>query len=296
MRPAFAIALLLFLLLPGCMQQAAPAPQQPTDYSYDLVVKDITTWPRTVYVGQNYSVRATFQIYGRHPPLAYHVNFLDGNQTLYDGNVYNPELIHWVELNMTKAGEEPKNLRAEITNIDPLHPEPESIRSNNMMRKTIFFQPIGYYGTCDACMHLYYDAVNFVMRQAQSFTVDYELDVHRIGFYLRAPFPNRNDSAILVELRNDTGGKPGPLIATSSINAGEVGPELGWHYAHFQNVTVPPGKYWITLMINDTKSYGVQWARSEGNPYGEMLDTMVLDLMDWPEWDYKLFDFVFQIY
>lgn len=290
--PLFAIALLLSA---GCVQQISPS-RQPTDYSYDLAIKDIATLPRTVYIGDNYTLRVVVQIYGRHLPFAYHLSVTDGNSTICDEDVRNPGPIRSFDFNYTKAGEEPRNIRAYVRSIDPLHPEPAPSLPNNLMGKTIRPQPLGYYGACDACMHLYYDAVNYVMRQAQAFTLLHEFEVRRIGLYLRAPIPNSNESRLLVALHNDSGGKPGIPVALSCINAWEIGPEPGWHYAHFQNLTLAPGKYWIVAMMNDTSGYGAQWARSEGNPYGEAYDTMVMDMADWPEWDYKLFDFVFQIY
>ncbi|MEW5996226.1 MAG: hypothetical protein AB1657_01380 [Candidatus Micrarchaeota archaeon] len=298
--PVSSLAILpaALLLLAGCVQQAQPpAPQpEPPDYSYDLLVKDISTLPRNVYIGDDYTVMVYVQRYGRYAPAAYRLRVFDSDQTLYDGVVDTPGLMEAFSFNYTGAGEEPRNIRAYVESYDLLHPEPESALPNNFMQKTIRPQPLGYYGECYACMHLYYDAVNYVMRQAQAFTHGRSFTVHRVGMYLRSSTDIPGTAPVIVEIRRDNGGKPGEPIASSSIAGAEVGAEPGWHYAYFQNLTLPAGKYWIVARLDSTDGYGVQWARAEGNPYGEMYDTMVMDLMDWPEWDYKLFDFVFQIY
>jgi hypothetical protein len=120
--------------------------------------------------------------------------------------------------------------------------------------------------------------------------------VHRVGLYLRAAANTTNGAPVIIEICRDDGNKPGEAIASSSIDGAEVGHDPAWHFAQFGNLTLPAGRYWIVARLDTTDSYGVQWARSEGNPYGEEYDTMAMDLTDWPAWDYKLFDFVFQIY
>ncbi len=293
--------IILLLLLFGCTQQGGLFPQPepeppPPDYSYDLIIKDITTWPRTVYLGENYTVRVVVQRYGQYAPSGYRLNVLDGNITLYNEEIHDPGLIEWVEFNYSHATEDPRNMRAEVQSLDAAHPEPNSSLQNNVLRRTIRAQPLGYYGSCYSCMHLYYDAVNYVMRQAQAFNLTQEFTVHRIGLLLRAPINDSLNAPVIVEICRDDENNPGEPLASSSIQSSAVGPEPGWHYAQFQNLSLPAGRYWIVARVDMMGSQGVQWARSEANPYGEPYDTMVLDIVDWPEWDYKYFDFVFQIY
>ena len=291
--------LLALLLLFGCAQQAQPSgpgQEEPPDHSYDITVKEIATWPRTIYLGDDYVVRVVVQIYGRQMPSAYRLRVFDYNDTLYDSIITKPELIHTFEFNFTNATEAQHNIRAHVESYDPLYPEPQSALSNNFWQKMITPQPLGYYGECFACMHLYYDAVNYVMRQAQAINFTRDFTVHRVGLLLRAMENSTTSAPVIIEICRDNAGKPGEPIASSTIDGSEVGPEPGWHYAQFQNVSLPAGKYWIVARMDSAENYGVQWARSEGNPYGETLDTMVFDLLDWPEWDYKMFDFVFQVY
>jgi hypothetical protein len=272
-----------------------PAPDQPS-HSYDLAIKDITTWPSTVYIGSNYTMRVVVQRYGQQEPSGFHLNVLDGNTTLYDSDINDPGLIEWVEFPMGKATDEPRNIRAEVRSTDLLNPEPGASLSNNVMRKTFRPSSIGFYDLYNYRLHWYYDAVTYGMHQAQAFSVSDELDIHRIGLHMRAPLPNPNTTSIMVELHQDNDGKIGDPIASSMINAGEVGPESGWHYAYFDNLSLPEGNYWIVTLLDSTDGYGVKWSRAEGNPYGEMFDTQVREIVDWPEWDYKLFDFAFKIY
>ena len=299
--PQFSVcsaALLLLLFFAGCAQQAqqpGPPQEEPPDYLYDLTVKEIATWPRTVYLGDDYVVRVVVQIYGRHMPSAYRLMVFDYNETIYDSTITEVGLIRTFEFNYTNATEDTHNIRAYVESCDPLHPEPQPALSNNFRQKVVSPQPLGYYGQCYACMHLYYDAVNYVMRQAQAFNLTRDFTLHRVGLYLRTAGNSTIREPVIVEICRDDAVKPGEPIASSAIT-GEVGPEPAWHYAQFQGIPLEKGKYWIVARMGSADSYGVQWARSEGNPYGEQYDTMVFDLMDWPEWDYKLFDFVFQLY
>lgn len=296
--PAAFAALLLLLLFSGCAQQAAQqpgAPEEPPDYSYDIAVKGISTWPRTVYLGDDYVVRVVVEIYGRHMPSSYRLRVFDYEEAIYDSVIAKPGLIRTFEFNYTNATEERHNIRAYVESYDPLHPEPRPALSNNFAQKVITPQPLGYYGQCFSCMHLYYDAVNYVMRQAQAINLTRNFTVHRVGLYLRAPPNTTTSGPVIVEICRDNSGRPGEPVAASAITD-EIGPEPGWHYAQFQDVPLQDGKYWIVARMESSASYGVQWARAEGNPYGEPYDTMVFDLADWPEWDYKLFDFVFQVY
>lgn len=296
--PVPCAALLLLILFAGCAQQAqqpGDGHPEPPDYSYDITVKEIATWPRTIYLGDDYAVRVVVQIYGRHMPSAYRLRVFDYNETIHDSIITKADLIRTYEFNYTNATEAPHNIRAHVESYDPLHPEPESARSNNFRQKVITPQPLGYYGSCYTCMHLYYDAVNYVMRQAQAINLSRNFTLHRVGLLLRAPGNSTIGEPVIVEICRDDSGKPGEPFASSAITGG-VGPEPEWHYAQFQNVSLPEGRYWIVARMGGAGSYGVQWARSEGNPYGETYDTMVFDLLDWPEWDYKLFDFVFQVY
>lgn len=298
MRRAFLpIAFLLALML-GCAQQAGGTPAQPAppDYSYDLLIKDVSTLPQNVYIGDNYTVMVHVQRYGMYAPTAYRLRIFDSDRALYDGIVSKPGLMETFSFNYTDADDAPHNIRAYVESADILHSEPPLSLENNFLQRTVHPQPLGYYGACYACMHLYYDAVSYSMRQAQSINMTRGFTVHRVGLYLRSATEAPCGAPVIVEITRDNGGRPGEVISSSSINGAEVGHEPGWHYAQFQNLTLPAGKYWIAARMGTTDSYGVQWARSEGNPYGEMYDTMAMDLTDWPAWDYKLFDFVFQVY
>lgn len=291
------IAFILALML-GCAQQGEAQPSQPTvpDYTYDLLVKDISTQPQKVYIGDNYTVMVYVQRYGMYAPSAYRLRVFDSDEALYDGIVSKPGLMETFSFNYTDADDAPHNIRAYVESADMLHSEPPLSLENNFLQRTVYPQPLGYYSGCYACMHLYYDAVSYAMRQAQAINMTRGFTVHRVGLYLRSAASTTTDAPVIIEICRDDGNRPGEVIASSSINGAEVGHDPAWHYAQFGNLTLPAGRYWIVARMDTTDSYGVQWARSEGNPYGEEYDTMAMDLTDWPEWGYKLFDFVFQIY
>lgn len=297
MRHALALAFLAIILC-GCIRHEAPSPPPPAapDHSYDLLVKGIAVYPETVYLGDNYTVRVFVQRHGQYSPSAYRVLVFDSGETIRDEVVHGPGLMHAFEFNYTDAAEPPRNIRAYVESADILHPEPPFSLSNNYMQRTVYPQPLGYYGSCPECMHWYYDSVSYVMRQAQAFNLTRQFTLNRAGLFLRSATNSPPSAPIVVEICRDNAGKPGEPIASSSIGGSGISREPGWHYAHFQDVQLPPGKYWLVARQESASSYGVQWARAEGNPYGEPYDTMVMDLNEWPDWDYKLFDFAFQLY
>ena len=306
MRPAWAFPLFL-LLLAGCLGitdlpgfpegEVPPEPGEVPveDYSYDLVIKDISTVPEAVHVGERFSMKAIVQIYGRYTPSTFRLQVIDGEDVLHDKVIENPGLIEWVEFNLTAENYSQRNLRAEVTSLDPFHPEPEENLENNILRKTLHFYPHGFYDVYDWKISWYYDIVSYIIRQAQAFTLPYEMEIFRVGVYIKAASPPPEGSHLIIELHEDDEGEISELIASTQMEVEDLDDELQWKYVYFEGLTLPPGKYWLVLMMDDSGSYGIEWARARGDHYGEYWDTQVFNLGDWADWEYKEFDFAFKI-
>ena len=310
MRPAWATLAIAFILF-GCIgvPPFMPGPdgaeptgevnvsvEEPTDYTYDVLIKNISTYPDPIHIGEDYTVKAIVQIYGRYLPSRIHLNFIDGNQTLYDEEIENPGPIEYVQFEMHADDDSQRNLRAEVQSLDPLHPEPEENLENNIMRRTLIYKHIGYYAVFDWHEKWYYDIVSHVIFQAQAFQLDHTTDIHKIGLYIKAQTPPPPDTYLTVQIADSTGENAGvgEVIATSKIPIEGMENELSWRHAYFENLTLSPGRYWIIAKIEDS-TYGIEWARAMGNPYGEFMDTQVFNLGDWANWEYKDYDFAFRI-
>ena len=301
------IAAMLALLLAGCCALAAPIlgeeffeeEAEPPDYTYDIVVKDIFTVPERPTLTEDYKVRALVQIYGRHIPSAYHIWVLDGNKTLLNQTVSSPELLQNFEFSYYAGDTQPRNLRVEVQSLDPHHPEPEENLDNNVMRKTVRAYPLGFYDVYNWRYTWFYDFVGMQVKQAQAFTLATPLNISRIGVYVQARVPPAPGSKLLVSLHekpNNWGNiGVGEKITGGEIDATLIAQKPSWHFVEFPTRELSNETYWIVLEYESTTSAGIEWYRAEGNKYGEMYDTQMMDVAGWGEWEYKGFDFAFQV-
>jgi len=301
MKWLFAFAL---LLLAGCIldapeEQTLSEPPPPPDYSYDLFVKDIYSIPEYPRLTEAYTIRTTVQIYGRYTPSAYSIWILDGNKTLLQENITDPALFQYFEFEYYAENTQPHNMRVEVQSLDPAHPEPEQNLENNMMRKDIKAYPIGFYDIYNWEYNWFYDAVGMQVKQAQAFTLQKPLNVSKIEVYVQARVPPSPDSKLLISLHE----KPtswgnigiGDRITVGELDATEISSTASWHQVEFEPVELSNTTYWIVLEFESLSSAGVEWYRAEGNKFGEVYDTQMLDVAGYGEWEYKGFDFAFKL-
>lgn len=305
MRLLSSFALISLLLFAGCCSLAGPilgeeiAEEEPPDYTYDIVVKDIYTTPDYPALTEDYKVRVLVQIYGRRIPSSYHIWVLDGNETLLNQAVPEPELLQFFEFDYYADNTQPHNFRVEVQSLDPAHPEPEENLQNNVMRKSISAYPLGFYEIYNWRYTWFYDFVGMQVKQAQAFNLTKPLNVSRIGVYVQAKVPSSPGSKLFVSLHekpNNWGNiGVGKMITGGEIDATLIGQKPSWHFVEFPTMELSNDTYWIVLEYNSTSSAGIEWYRAEGNKYGEFYDTQMMDVAGWGEWEYKGFDFAFQV-
>lgn len=298
------LPLLLLLLLYGCLAtEEGPAhegaQEEPVDYSYDLVIKDILTAPQYPRLTENYTVRVLVQAYGRYVPSSYSLWVLDGNETLMREEIEDPGLLEYFEFPSYADGTAPRHLRAEVESTDALHPEPPGNLSNNVMRADVKAYPLGFYDIYNWSYTWFYDAVGAQLKQAQAFTLERSLNISRISVYLQARVPPPPGSKLLVSLH----GKPdswgnigvGDEIASGEIDAQAIAQKPSWQSIEFEPLELANDTYWIVLEYESPSSAGVEWYRAEGNRFGGVYDTQMLDIAGYGEWEYKGFDFAFRV-
>ena len=306
MRRLFAMAILL--LLAGCASmedvsfggegEPAAAPEPP-DYTYDIVVKDIYSAPDYPQLTENYKVRTIVQIYGQYLPSGYSVWVLDGNKTILKEDITNPELLEYFEFSYYAGNTEPHHFRVEVQSLDSAHPEPEENLANNILREDISAYPFGYYDIYNWRVTWFYDAVGMQVYQAQAFTLERPLNVSRIGVYVQASVPPPEGSKLKVSLHE----KPnswgniglGATLAEGEIDATQITSEPAWHHVEFGTLELSNDTYWIMLSYDSPSSAGVEWYRAQGDQYGVLYDTQMIDRAGYGEWEYKNFDFAFTV-
>ena len=298
-------ALLLLLLAGCCTLSEAPFEatdsddEAPPDYSYDLEVKDIYSVPEYPRLTESYKLRTLVQSYGRYTPSGYRIWVLDGNKTLLHENITEPELLQHFEFDYYADSTEPHHIRVEVQSLDSAHPEPETCLGNNIMRRDIRAYPVGYYDLNNWRITWFYDFVGIQVRQAQAFTLQNPLNVSRVGVYVQSRIPPSHDSKLLVSLHekpNNWGNLGvGEELARAEINASRITQEASWQWAEFESLQLQNDTYWILLEYESSSSAGIEWYRAEGNPYGTVYDTQMLDLGGYGEWEYKGFDFAFKV-
>ncbi len=298
--------LLVLLLLAGCTAITDPIlgiepaeEEEPPDYSYDLFVKDIDSAPDYPRLTEEYKVRAIIQMYGRYQPSGYTIWVLDGNKTLMHENITDPELLQHFEFEYYADSTEPHNMRVELQSLDSEHPEPEENLGNNVMRKDINAYALGYYDLYNWKVTWFYDAVGMQVWQAQAFALEKPLNISRIGVYVQARVPSPPSSKLIVSLHekpNNWGNiGVGEEILRGEIDATRITQEPSWQWIEFNKTELQNDTYWIKLSYESPSSAGIEWYRAEGNKFGEVYDTQMIDLAGYGEWEYKGFDFAFKV-
>lgn len=300
----FLLLAILFLLL-GCPEIELPAEEgmqqeeEPPDYSYDLFVKEISSVPPYPRLTEEYTMRAQIQIYGKYAPSGYSLWVLDGNTSLLRENITSPELLKHYDFGYYAGSTEPHNIRVEVQSLDKEHPEPEQNLENNVMRKDIRAYPLGYYDLYNWRVTWFYDAVGMQVKQAQAFTLQKPLNISKISVYVQARVPPPPTSKLIVSLHEKptTWGKigVGDEILRGEIDAEGIKQDPSWQYIQFNKTELKNDTYWILLEFESPSSAGIEWYRAEGNNFGEVYDTQMLDVAGYGEWEYKGFDFAFKV-
>ncbi|MBN2121854.1 hypothetical protein JW721_02250 [Candidatus Micrarchaeota archaeon] len=298
----FLLLAALFLLLgcPSIWPGGEDAPQaEPPDYSYDLFVKEISTVPAYPRLTENYTMRTQVQIYGRHIPSSYSIWILDGNQTLFNETIASPQSLSHYDFPFYADSTQAHHIRVEVLSLDSEHPEPQENLGNNVLRKDAKAYPLGYYDLYNWSITWFYDAVGMQVKQAQAFTLDVPINASEISVYVQAMVPCPPSSKLIISLHeppNNWGNiGVGKELLRGEIDASLIGGSPSWQSISFNKTELQNGTYWIALEFYSPSSAGVEWYRVEGNPFGGVYDTQMLDIAGYGEWEYKGFDFAFRV-
>lgn len=299
----FLLSALLLLLL-GCLSPEPEAAQdiqevEPPDYSYDIFVKEVSPVPPYPRLTENYTLRTQVQIYGRHLPSSYSLWILDGNTTIFNETITEPEPLSHYDFPYYASSTEPHHIRVEVRSLDEEHPEPEENLGNNVLRGDVRAYPLGYYDLYNWRVTWFYDAVGMQLKQAQAFTLKRPLNISEISVYVQAMVPPPPSSRLIISLHE----KPtswgnlgvGKEMLRGEIDASQIGSSPSWQTIRFNNTLLRNDTYWILLEFESPSSAGIEWYRAEGNPFGEAYDTQMLDVAGYGEWEYKGFDFAFRV-
>lgn len=305
MKHLVLLAALLLLFLLGCPSlepESAQGMQQdgePPDYSYDILVKEISSVPPYPRLTEEYSMRTQIQIYGRYLPSSYSIWILDGNITIFNKTITEPEPLSHYDFPFYASSTKPHHIRVEVQSLDSAHPEPEGNLINNLLRKDIRAYPLGYYDIYNWEISWFYDAVGMQVKQSQAFTLTKPLNISKISVYVQARVPSPPSSSLMISLHEaptswgniGVGGE----ILRGEIDASQLGGSPSWQSISFNRTELQNGTYWILLEFESPTSAGIEWYRAEGNPFGEVYDTQMLDVAGYGEWEYKGFDFAFKV-
>jgi hypothetical protein len=290
MKRLFLLAALL--LLPGCPLLGTEdggevSPQAVEDFSYDLFVKEVSSVPDYPRLTEEYIMRAQIQIYGRYLPSAYSIWVLDGNSTIFNETINSPQALSHYDFPFYGDSPSPRHIRVEVESLDDEHPEPEENLGNNVLRKDARAYPLGYYDLHNWEISWFYDAVGMQVKQAQAFTLEKPLNISEISVYVQARVPCPPASRLIVSLHEHpeswgnigVGGK----ILTGEIDASAIGGSPSWQSIRFNRTSLQNGTYWIVLEFESPSSAGIEWYRAEGNPFGGVYDTQMLDISGYGE-------------
>jgi len=301
------LLLALLIIFAGCCElteelglgEENATVEEAPDYSYDILVNDIYSTPEYPRLSEEYKIHTSIQIYGRYLPEAYSLWILDGNRTIYQKTISNPELVEHFEFEYYAESTEPHHIRVEVQSLDAIHPEPETNLDNNILREDMHVYPLGYYDLNNWKITWFYDAVGMQLQQAQAFTLEHPLNISKIGVYIQAPVPPPPGSSLSISLHQ----KPtnygnigvGKRLLGGTIDATGIKQEPSWQYIEFEEVLLENDTYWIVLEYQSTSGAGLEWYRAQGNQYGPIDDTQMLDLAGDAVWEYKNFDFAFKV-
>jgi hypothetical protein len=300
------------LLLAGCTLPGLPSPgtnatpgtnqtvnEGPPDYDYDLLITKIVASPANPVLAESYKSIVMVQTYGRYIPSAYHVWILEDGEILVDEDVQNPEVVEMFVFERFANDTAPHHYTAQVESRDTIHPENETKMDNNVLSANMQAGPMGFYDLQNPRLNWYYDAVGMQMKEAQSFRLKQPFNISRVGVYVQASVVQPRGSELIVSLYNEQPDENisglGEKIISSKIDATTIGPDPEWVYAEYPRMELNKGKYWIVLEYSSPTSGGIEWYRAEGNPYGEFLDTQMMDIAGWGDWEFKGFDFAFKV-
>ncbi|MEM4272445.1 MAG: hypothetical protein QXH30_02550 [Candidatus Bilamarchaeaceae archaeon] len=309
MRCLLAIAMMLFVA--GCILPipieggnatavaSGSAKEEPPDYNYDLLISKIISSPPNPVLSENYKSIVQVQTYGKYSPSSCHVWIVEDGEVLVDEEIQQPQIVETFIFERFANDTAPHHFTAQVRSTDLIYPENEFALGNNILSGNIQARPIGFYDVENSKHKWYYDAVGMQVMQAQAFSLKNPFNISKVGVYVQARVPPPEGAELKISLY---GAQPNPKAAglgekiiSAKASTTRIGPDPSWVYADFPRMELTNGTYWVVLEYSARNGGGIEWYRAEGNPYGEFLDTQMMDIAGWGEWEFKGFDFAFKV-
>ena len=168
-----------------------------------------------------------------------------------------------------------------------VHANGSSIHSSGLQVSAIGFTDTG--GTDN-------DPISIKHWKAVSFTLDNKIEVKSVGAYLRKLAVLDLGSDIVVEIRSDSYGEPGAVVATSRKPLLSVTMTPNWIYFPF-NASLDKGRHWVVFRLTKDDSVNIHYVAvdklAQGNPDHMRMDLYKNeDLQKWEEtkWERLSFD------
>lgn len=104
-----------------------------------------------------------------------------------------------------------------------------------------------------------YEAFSYKTWVAMAFDIENPVELGQVKAFLKRQSGNtRPNSELVLEVRKDSSGEPGSLLASKGMAVTE--PTLTENWIKFdldKKVSLSPGTYWVVLMVNQTEDLGL---------------------------------------
>jgi hypothetical protein len=154
------------------------------------------------------------------------------------------------------------------TNKLEIRSDGHSIHSSNLKVSSIGFTDTS--GTDN-------DPISIRRWKAVAFELDNKIEVKSIGAYLKRLTPLDLGSDIVLEIRSDSAGEPGSIVATSTKPLSSVTLSPNWLYFPF-NATLDKGRYFVVFRLTEDDSINIHYVPLDKKAKGN-LDHMKMDLI-----------------
>lgn len=121
------------------------------------------------------------------------------------------------------------------------------------------------------------DAISIKSWKAIAFDLDNKIEVRSVGAYMKKLTALDLGSDIVVEIRSDSSGTPGSVLATSKTPLSSATLSENWVYFPL-NATLNKGRYWITFRLTKDDSIYIHYVPVDKKAPGN-LNHMKMDLI-----------------
>lgn len=221
--------------------------------AYDLAVKDVALNTSDLVVSYRQTATVTVDYEGKQKPTRYKVTFYDNGDLVATKTVDAPKSEEKVSFVFLPLEDTTHALKAKVELFDDEKVREDGPASNNEFSRSFDVSPIGMTSGDSG------KEITTTLYQAQQFTVQNKIGIGTVWVYLKADSAP-SDVQLLVELRDDSGGKPNKVLKTSRIDARSIGAPQWYALSYGLNsVFLTPGKYWVVMYLDEPSANKPVW-------------------------------------